>query len=1026
MVRDRYSLSMTLAAVLAVLAVFVQSEDSIGESSLESNEHKDEQSEDTASFDAEGLFANRVLPVLRTKCFACHGDTPDDLKGGLDLSSRAAMLRGGDSEEPSLVEGKADRSPLYLATLRTHDAWSAMPPKENDSLTESQITDLKTWIDAGGPWPNDERMTELLKDSVKWNAVDGVRVPTSGGLSKEWTDRRYDPKNLWAYQPLWTDPEGILGDEGATSNNGEKRKSPIDILIDRRLDELQLSPAGPADRRTLIRRVTFDLTGLPPTPSEVNAFLRDSASDQIAFAKVVDRLLDSPAYGEQWGRHWLDVTRYADSSGFANDFERGNAWRYRDYVVRAFNDDKPYDQFIREQIAGDELYGDDSLGKEDRAKQIEGMIAVGFLRMGPWELTGMEVAKVARQRFLDDVTDSVGQVFLGHMMQCARCHDHKFDPIPTRDYYAMQAVFATTQLVDRSAPFLPNENLNGFEERKYLEQRREFCQQQIREVQAKETLDAARQWYLDHNQSSDEFEQALAEIMKKRKVVEAKVSFQQVRSLLQEKKIDPSRIPPRHVGFEPSDFGLERVARKGIERLKWRLERYEPYAFSVYSGSTPRKGSMTSPVRMPSNPMKNGDIEQTCILTGGDPFARGEPVKPSPLSAVAYFSEGSTQQSASSLEDSEWSDNIAGRRRDLADWIASSENRLTARVMVNRIWQWHFGKAIAGTPNNFGSTGKKPSHPELLDWLAGTFVQNQWSVKQMHRVILNSRVYQRSSQHPDAASLAEKDPLNESYAHFLPRRLEAEELRDAMLAASGELNREVGGIPIRPEMNLEAALQPRQVMGSFAESWQPSPLPSQRHRRSLYALRIRGLRDPFLEVFNAPSPDLSCEAREASTVTPQVFSLFNSEATFDRALAMANELQLHLLNRGNPENAVPYSPEVTYNLTQKQRETVITKGFERLLSRPPSSEELKFCIEHWQKMCERHQTLQFDPPNYPTEVTRIAVEENTGEKFSFTEPLEVYTDFVPDLKPHAASAELRGMAEVFMVLMNSNEFAYIY
>jgi hypothetical protein len=616
--------------------------------------------------------------------------------------------------------------------------------------------------------------------------------------------------------------------------------------------------------------------------------------------------------------------------------------------------------------------------------------------MGPWELTGMEVAKVARQRFLDDVTDAVGQVFLAHMLQCARCHDHKFDPVPTRDYYSIQAVFATTQLAEREAPFLPEENTAGFEEKKYLEQRGAFYQQAISEVNKKANLAAARQWLAEQGRDAGPFETAVADVQGRRGDGDA--ALQAVRALLADRKVHPDLIPPPKVGFTPQDYGLERVARKGQERLKWRLERYQPIALSVYNGRTSSPRSVNAPLRMPADPEKSGELEQTCILVGGDPFSPGQPVRPDVLSAVTRRSTPEDEAAS-----------ISGRRLALADWIARPANPLTARVMVNRIWHWHFGTAIAGNPNNFGATGKKPTHPVLLDFLAARFIAGGWSVKQMHRLIMSSQAYQRSSQHPQPQELAEKDPMGTSYAVFRPRRLDAEELRDTMLWASGELNRAIGGIPVRPEMNLEAALQPRQVMGTFAEAWQPSPLPEQRHRRSLYALRLRGQRDPFQEVFNAPTPDLSCEAREASTVTPQVFAMFNSEASFDRALALADRVM----------------KEVAKTPAESQGRA-ITLVFQLALGRAATPTELETCLAHWQKMIARHETLAFERPLYPKLVIREAVEENTGEKFAFVEPLEVYEAFVPDLKPCDVGPEVRGLAEVCLVLLNSNEFAYVY
>jgi len=926
----------------------------------------------TAQEAAERHFAVTVLPLLKSKCFACHGADEDDVKGGLDMTSRDQLLAGGESGDPAFVPGRSDDSVL-IAAVR----WESfeMPPKENDRLTDDQIAAVASWIEAGAPWPDETATKRYL--ASEWSSesnADGVLVKTSGGLADEWTYRRYDSASLWAYRPL-DKPDVPAGVEG---------EQPIDAFINRGLVARQVAAAPPADRHTLIRRATFDLLGLPPSPAEIEAFIADPSRDVVAFRRLVDRLLESPHYGEQWGRRWLDVVRYADSSGFANDYERGNAWRYRDYVVRSLNRDKPYDEFVREQLAGDEINADDP----------EMLVAVGFLRMGPWELTGMEVAKVARQRFLDDVTNVVGQVFLGHTLRCASCHDHKFDPVPTRDYYAMQAVFATTQLAERQAAFLPEENTRGFDERKYLEQRREHYERILAEL-ASRSVDAARTWYAEQGFDVTKFEKAEAEA--RRNAKDARRLYEEIRSNLRRQGVSEAQIPPRHAGFTPRDYGLERVARKGLERLRWRFERYEPVALSVYSGRTPEMSSVYAPLRMPKDRMEQGELERTCILAGGDPFSPTASVQPNVLSAANSL--GAPQLAAFKIPDA-----IEGRRLALAEWITHPNNPLAARVLVNRVWQGHFGTPLAGNPNNFGATGKRPTHPELLDWLAATFIEEGWSLKSLHRRIMNSHAYRRSSQHPAPELLAERDPLGESYAKFQPRRLDAEELRDALLHVSGELRLELGGLPIRPEMNLEVAMQPRMVMGTFAEAWQPSPKPEQRHRRSIYALRLRGLRDPFLEVFNVPSDEDSCEAREASTITPQVFSMFNSEISFDRALAMAARLQRAT---DSPEAAVALAFELAYG-------------------RPATEWEVSACRDHWQAMTARHQQLDFPPPEYPREVVREAVEENTGERFTFVEPLEVYADFQPDRKPSDASPEWRGLAEVCLVLLNANEFVYVY
>ena len=456
-------------------------------------------------------------------------------------------------------------------------------------------------------------------------------------------------------------------------------------------------------------------------------------------------------------------------------------------------------------------------------------------------------------------------------------------------------------------------------------------------------------------------------------------------------KVPEESFPPKLVGFSPQDYGNERVARKGLERLKWELDRYEPYALAVYDGRTPEVKSVNAPVRMPANRMEEGELEQSCILTGGDPFAAGAKVTPGVLSVL-----GSIQRTPIPTA-------IEGRRAAFADWVARADNPLTTRAIVNRVWLWHFGQPIAGNPNNFGSTGKKPTHPELLDWLAATFVEQGWSFKALHRVIMTSAAYRRSSIHPDPKALREKDPTGTSYAAFAPRRLTAEELRDAMLVATGELNRRVGGIPNRPEMNLEAALQPRQVMGTFAAAWTPNPLPADRHRRSLYALKIRGLPDPAMEVFNQPAPDFSCERRDASTITPQVFSLFNGQTSHARALALAA--------RASRET--------------KDDAAAIARCFALAFGRAPTAAETAACLEHWRSieaMIARETPAKFTPPR---EVRRDAVEENTGERFSFQEKLHAYDDFVPDLQPADVPVHTRALADVCLALLNANEFSYV-
>ena len=853
--------------------------------------------------DPEYIFAFQVHRILVTKCFACHGSEPDEIEGELNLTTREGLLQGGATGESSIIIGRPEDSPLLLAALREDDIWTAMPPKESERLTREELSFVRQWIAADAPWPNEKRLKELQQGQDPWGTGNEVRVATSGGLSEEWTNRTYQPENLWAYQPV------------ASSDVTQIVEHPIDAFISQRIPN-GLNVAPRADQITLVRRVSYTLTGLPPTPRAIREVLEDESP--AAYENLIDRLLDSPRYGEQWGQHWLDVVRYADSSGFANDYERPNAWRYRDYVIRSFNQDKPYDQFVQEQIAADELFAD----------SLEAQLGLGFLRMGPWEHTGMSVGKITRQQFLDDVTSSVGQVFLGQALQCARCHDHKFDPVPTRDYYAVQSVFATTQMAELPTPFLPYENTEQFEEdKKYLAKR----------------------------------EAAIAEL---RKTVN-----------------NPNKTA--------DDFGRARLSGKWSNLYQRARDRYEPLILGVYNGHTQLNRNSNNRFDQPAN-VTDGILENTAILTGGNIFTPAQSVSPGILSVTGI--------------DASIPKTIEGRRGSFARWVTAPNNPLTARVMVNRVWSYHFGQGIAGNPNNFGATGDKPTHPLLLDWLTSEFIKSGWSIKSLHKLILTSAAYQRSSTHPAPEKLDQLDLSRSSYSVFQARRLTSEELRDSMLQASGELVQELGGLPARPDMNIEAALQPRQIMGSFAPSYVPNVKPEQRNRRSIYVLKLRGLRDPFMTTFNQPSPDESCEMRDASNVTPQVFALFNSEESADRALAMANRILSEVMTE----------------------EDAIQRAFELALGRIPDRQELKVSRMHWKDCLNDHQEIKPQAREYPTEVIRRANEENTGEEFTFTETLFEYQDYQHDLQPHEVDARTRAFAELCLVLLNTNEFVYVY
>jgi hypothetical protein len=741
-------------------------------------------------------------------------------------------------------------------------------------------------------------------------------------------------------------------------------RHPIDAFIQQKLNESKLKAAPLADTLTLLRRVTYDLTGLPPDLSDVQEY--EQAGDNAYLAKV-DELLESPRYGEQWARHWLDVTRYADTSGFSRDDPRPNAWRYRDYVIRSLNEDKPYDQFLIEQIAGDEL---------DETNP-EYLIAVGYLRMGPWEHTGMSVAALTRQQYLDDVTNAIGETFLGQVLRCAKCHDHKFDPVPTRDYYRIMAALAPVQLAEREVPFLEAENTNGLEDL---------------EARYQKLLKAA-----EAEQAAIRRKNQLAEVewLKEQGV---ETSLEKLAETL--KKLPKDKHPPRFAGLDYTDLGVQKVLAKRIEYFERMRLSARPYAFSVYSGPPRTYSSNRNMMAMPQ--LRDGDAEPVFILTGGSLESPGDEVTPGVLSAALAVGRDAVLSDFGALPTA-----TNGRRLALARWMTSPQNPLTARVIVNRVWQHHFGgQGLVGTPNNFGITGKRPTHPELLDYLASSFIENGWSLKKLHRLILTSETYRRSSRPLEMAAVKQTDPANALLSYYPKRRLDAEEIRDSLLMMSGELDLTMGGPGVFPEIHREVAMQPIHVMGSVSPAWQPSLTPKERNRRTIYTYRQRNRGFPELEAFNQPGSEASCERRDQTTVTPQAFTLLNSDNSLSRALAMANRL-------------------AEFSTDPKEQ---IQQAFLLAYHREPTPKQLEASLNHLEKMRTYHESHPPAPVSLPKEVARHMVEEMTGEEFSWTEPLDVYADphFIPDVRPWDVSAATRALADVCLVLMNSNEFLYVY
>ena len=894
--------------------------------------------------EGERLFALEIKPLLAAKCLACHGQNPSLLMGGLDLTGHATAMQGGQSGRPAIVPGKPDASLLYLA-LSGDGPTLVMPPKETDRLSPAEMARVREWIDLGAPWLSDETAREIVASAD--TAASGVRMETSGGQSEDWTERLYKPENVWAFRPVRKPRVPPV----AAAN-------PVDAFHIARMAEAGLKPAPQADKLDLLRRAVFDLTGLPPTQEQARAFLSDVVPG--AWERLVDRLLASPHYGEQWGRHWLDVARYADTAGNSNDYERSNAWRYRDYVVRSFNADKPYNQFVIEQLAGDELPGSDP----------EMLVATGFLRMGPWG-SAMVPKKMARQAYLDDVVHSVGQAFLSMPLRCAKCHDHKVDPIPTRDYYRVYAALAGTQIAERPAQFLPEENQARFEAGRQLVTRlQDFATEHKQQLESK-AEDAAREWFA---------ERGLAYVPP-----------------AERNALPDSEKPPRHYGLTSADEGRLKVRKQDEWIWTRRLERYQPMVQSVFNGPDYIPGNGRK-LRMPAKIDADWRPE-SAIFEGGSVHAPGEAVTPGVLSATQLATKAAPARSRFDLPD-----DLDGRRLALAEWIVDERNPLTARSIVNRVWAYHFGKGLVATPNNLGGLGAKPSHPALLDWLAADFVENGWSIKRLHRTIMASQAYQQASEREDIEQVRTKDPQNRLLAYFAPRRLSAEELRDSVLRVSGELNPELGGLPAKPEINLEVALQPRMIQFSIAPAYQPSPDPAGRNRRSIYAYRVRGQADPLMEVFNQPSPNDSCERRDSSSVSPQALTMLNSDYMTKRSIAFALRLEREEADLGSR----------------------LERAYRLAFSRPPEPSMTAKFAEYVAAMEAHHRSNPPRPVAYPTQITRSLVEEFTGAPFEYEEWLPVYEDYQQDTRAWDVGPSTRALADLCLLLFNSNEFAYVY
>ena len=633
---------------------------------------------------------------------------------------------------------------------------------------------------------------------------------------------------------------------------------PIDALLLPRHAATGIVPAQLADRRTLIRRATFDLHGLPPSVDEVAAFLSDSSPG--AYERVIDRLLASPRYGEHWARHWLDLVRYAESDGFKTDDLRPHAWRYRDYVIDAFNDDKPFDEFIIEQLAGDEV---DGAGPAT-------LVATGFLRLGPYEENGRNVGD-QRSNILNDITDVTGQVFLGLTIGCARCHDHKYDPILQADYFRLQAFFAALDLSGDQPLATRGERAAHDERLASWQAATADAQRQLADL---ERPHRARILAERKSLFPAEVQAILETPVERRSPLETQMAALAARQL----DISSEEVTKR---LTAEDRARHSALRKEIQDARGGPPDPLPRAMLAHD-----IGTQAPPTIIP------GNAEEQAVEPG---FLS---VLAPPLPTITPTSGGST-----------------GRRLALARWIASSTNPLTPRVTVNRIWQQHFGEGLVASSGDFGRQGERPTDPRVLDWLASEWIANGFHMKPLHRLIMTSAAYQRTSL-ADPAGATQRDPGQSLLSRFPRRRLSGEQLRDALLAASGELNLPMHGPSVRSEL-------PKNISAAYA--WKPDPDASQRNRRSIYLLVRRNLREPLLDAFDMPDTHESCTRRLATTTAPQALFLMNGKWSLDRAVAMANRVLR--LEPCDPAGAIRDAYQFAYQRDPDAEELTVARRF---------------------------------------------------------------------------------------------------
>lgn len=849
-----------------------------------------------APADGIAFFEKNVRPVLINRCYECHSHEKNKLKGGLALDTREDILKGGDAG-PALVPGDPEKSKIVEA-IRYKNEDMQMPPKA--ALPASEQAAIEAWIKMGAPDPRTGTVATAAKKERVINIDEG--------------------RKHWAFTPLAAPAVPVVKDTSAV------RLNPIDRFVRAKLAEKGLPSAPQTDRRTLIRRATFDLIGLPPTPEEVAAFVNDTSPD--AFSKVIERLLSSPHYGERWGRHWLDVARYADSNGMDENIAFGHAWRYRDYVVRAFNDDKPFDQFVIEQIAGD------LLPEHDEKARIDAITATGFLSLGARVLAEPDKQKLDMD-IIDEQIDTMGKAFLGMTLGCVRCHDHKFDPITQADYYALAAIFRSTRsLADEKLGAIKFWYEHSLATPADLAAKAEH-EAKVKKRKAEVTAFTAKA----RKDLKDELYAAAADYLLAAAQLRDEPEFSEVEALAAKLKLRPRYLLTcrQYLARNPEHpfFAAWREARSGGDAAKMK----QAYA-SRFKDTKDKdaQAALTDIAGFLAVPDKDADAFDAATLAKIEAMqedamnmedATPEPpalmsvadgevkrtlpihIRGSYLTLGKEIERGFPEVMRTSLTKPVMPAKQSGRL-ELARWLASSEHPLTARVFVNRLWRWHFGQGIVPSTDNFGLLGDKPSNPELLDYLARIFMENGWSVKDMHRLIMNSATYQQGSSPAWSMSDSKNDPRlvdpeNKLLWRFSIQRLEAEEVRDSMLAVSGWLSPQVGGktIPLRDR---------EFVFNHTSRDHTTYETP----RRALYLPIIRNHLYDLLEQFDFPDPTMPTGSRNSTVIAPQALMMLNAPVTMESADRLAHRLL-----------AIP-------SLTEEQR---LARAYELLYARPITEPE---------------------------------------------------------------------------------------